>query len=147
MMANNEIGTIAPIAEIGRICSEYGIMFHTDATQCLGKMPIDVHSLNIHLMSMSGHKIYGPKGIGALYARARNPRANVVQQIDGGGHEHGMRSGTLNVPAIVGFARALEVAVQTMADESARITAFRDRLERELLAVEGARRNGYPSRG
>jgi cysteine desulfurase len=145
MMANNEIGTIAPIAEIGKLCSERGILFHADGTQFVGKFQIDVQAMNIHLMSISAHKMYGPKGIGALYVRGRNPRANVTQQIDGGGHEHGMRSGTLNVPAIVGFAKAVEIAVDTMADESVRIASFRDALESQLLAVEGSRRNGHPT--
>jgi Cysteine sulfinate desulfinase/cysteine desulfurase and related enzymes len=146
MMANNEIGTITPIAEIGNICLERGILFHTDATQCVGKIPIDVDSMNIHLMSMSAHKLYGPKGIGALYVRSKNPRAKVVEQMEGGGHERGMRSGTLNVPAIVGFGKAVEIAAQLNADESIRIAALRDRLEQRLLAVEGARRNGHPTK-
>ena len=142
MMANNEIGTLAPIAEIGKLCTERGILFHTDATQCVGKIPIDVQSMNIHLMSMSAHKLYGPKGIGALYVRGKNPRVKVAAQIDGGGHENGMRSGTLNVPAIVGLAKAVEIATQTMSDESRRIALLRDRLEHKLLTVNGARVNG-----
>ena len=143
MMANNEIGTIAPIREIGDICLERGILLHTDATQCMGKIPIDVQLLNIHCMSISAHKIYGPKGIGALYVRSKNPRVKIVQQMDGGGHEQGMRSGTLNVPAIVGFGKAVELAVRQNAEESVRIASFRDRLEEQLLAVEGARCNGH----
>ena len=145
MMANNEIGTIASIREIGGLCAERGILFHTDATQCVGKVPIDVQSMNIHLMSMSAHKLYGPKGIGALYVRSKNPRVTLTEQIGGGGHEHRMRSGTLNVPAIVGFAKAVEIATQNMADESARIAALRDTLERQLLLLEGACRNGHPT--
>ncbi|MGA9407183.1 MAG: aminotransferase class V-fold PLP-dependent enzyme [Bacteroidota bacterium] len=143
MMANNEIGTIAPIKEIGEICLERGILLHTDATQCMGKIPIDVQLLNIHCMSMSAHKIYGPKGIGALYVRSKNPRVKIVQQMDGGGHEQGVRSGTLNVPAIVGFAKAVELAARQNAVEPVRIAALRDRLEGQLLKVEGARCNGH----
>lgn len=145
MMANNEIGTLASVAEIGSLCSQQGIFFHTDATQCVGKIPIDVHSMNIHLMSMSAHKLYGPKGIGALYVRGKNPRVRITEQIGGGGHEHGMRSGTLNVPAIVGFAKAVEIAAQNMSDESARVASLRDTLEHQLLAIEGTRRNGHPT--
>ena len=145
MMANNEVGTIAPVKEIGSMCVERGILFHTDATQCIGKIPIDVQSMNIHLMSMSAHKLYGPKGIGALYVRSKNPRVKLTEQINGGGHENGMRSGTLNVPAIVGFAKALEIALQAMTDESARVASLRDSLESQLLAVAGTRRNGHPT--
>ncbi|MGA7161965.1 MAG: aminotransferase class V-fold PLP-dependent enzyme [Bacteroidota bacterium] len=143
MMANNEIGTLAPIKEIGQICLERGILLHTDATQSMGKTPIDVKSLNIHCMSISAHKIYGPKGIGALYVRNKNPRVRIVQQMDGGGHEGGMRSGTLNVPAIVGFAKAVELAAHQNAKESIRVAALRDRLEEQLLAIDGARCNGH----
>ena len=142
MMANNEIGTIAPINEIGDICLERGIILHTDATQCLGKVPIDVQLLNIHCMSISAHKIYGPKGIGALYVRSKNPRVKIIRQMEGGGHEHGMRSGTLNVPAIVGFAKAVELMARQYGKESVRIAALRDKLEEQLLVVEGARING-----
>jgi cysteine desulfurase len=144
MLANNEIGTIAPIAEIGRLCLERGVLLHSDATQALGKLVIDVRAMNIHLLSVSAHKIYGPKGIGALYVRARNPRVRVVQQQDGGGHEHGMRSGTLNVPAIAGFAKAVELASRELTDEANRIGGMRDRLESHFLSIEGARRNGHP---
>jgi cysteine desulfurase len=143
MMANNEIGTIAPLAEIGSICLERGIFLHTDATQCIGKLPIDVQLLNVHCMSISAHKVYGPKGIGALYVRSKNPRVKIIQQVEGGGHERGMRSGTLNVPAIVGFAKAIELAAQQHGEESTRIAALRDKLEEQLLSVEGARRNGH----
>ncbi len=143
MMANNEIGTIAPLAEIGSICLERGIFLHTDATQCIGKIPIDVELSNIHCMSFSAHKTYGPKGIGALYVRSKNPRVKIIQQMEGGGHEMGMRSGTLNVPAIVGFAKAVQLAAQQRAEESHRIAALRDKLEEQLLSVEGARRNGH----
>ncbi len=143
MMANNEIGTIAPLVEIGSICLERGILLHTDASQCIGKIPIDVRSMNVHCMSMSAHKIYGPKGIGALYVRSKNPRVNITQQVEGGGHEQGMRSGTLNVPAIVGFAKAVQLAAQMRGEEATRIAALRDKLEAQLLSVEGARRNGH----
>lgn len=146
MMANNEIGTLAPVAEIGKLCSERGILFHTDATQCVGKIPVDAQAMNIHLMSMSAHKLYGPKGIGVLYVRSKNPRVKVTEQIGGGGHENGMRSGTLNVPAIVGFAKAIEIATQNMPDESARVASLRDTLEHQLLAMEGTHRNGHPTR-
>ena len=143
MMANNEIGTIAPLAEIGSICLERGILLHTDAAQCIGKLPIDVQLLNVHCMSISAHKMYGPKGIGALYVRSKNPRVKIIQQVEGGGHERGMRSGTLNVPAIVGFAKAVRLAAEQHGEESARITSLRDKLEEQLLSVEGARRNGH----
>ncbi len=143
MMANNEIGTIAPLVEIGSICLERGILLHTDATQCIGRIPIDVQLLNVHCMSISAHKVYGPKGIGALYVRSKNPRVKIIQQMEGGGHEQGMRSGTLNVPAIVGFAKAVQLAAQQHGEESTRIAALRDKLEEQLLSVEGARRNGY----
>ncbi|HTR82339.1 MAG TPA: aminotransferase class V-fold PLP-dependent enzyme [Bacteroidota bacterium] len=145
MMANNEIGTLAPISEIGRLCLERGVLLHTDATQSLGKIPIDVQALNIHLMSMSAHKIYGPKGVGALYVRAQNPRVQLTQQMDGGGHERGMRSGTMNVPAIVGFGVAVEIACEEMTKESVRVGGLRDRLEKMLLSVDSASRNGHPS--
>ncbi len=145
MMANNEIGTIAPLAEIGSICLERGILLHTDAAQCMGKLPIDVQLLNIHCMSVSAHKVYGPKGIGALYVRSKNPRVKLIQQMDGGGHEQGMRSGTLNVPAIVGFAKAVQLSAQLYDEESTRIAALRDKLEEQLLSVEGSRRNGHRS--
>jgi len=146
MMANNEIGTIAPLVEIGKVCLERGILLHTDAAQCIGKIPIDVRLLNIHSMSLSAHKVYGPKGIGALYVRSKNPRVKIIQQMDGGGHEHGLRSGTLNVPAIVGFAEAVRLASEHYGVESARIAALRDRLEEILLSIEGARRNGHPAK-
>ena len=107
MFANNEIGVIQPIAEIGKLCHEKGILFHTDAVQAVGKIPVDVNAMNIDVLSLSGHKIYGPKGVGALYVRRRNPRVQIAAQMDGGGHERGMRSGTLNVPGIVGLGRGL----------------------------------------
>lgn len=118
MTANNEIGTIAPIAEIGRICRARGITFHTDATQAAGKIPIAVQPMLVDLMSFSAHKMYGPKGIGALYVRSSRPASRLVPQMDGGGHERGLRSGTLNVPAIVGFGSAAEIALREMAVEA-----------------------------
>ena len=132
MFANNEIGVIQPIEEIGKLCHERGVIFHTDAVQAVGKIPVDVQAMNIDVLSLSGHKIYGPKGVGALYVRRRNPRVQINAQIDGGGHERGMRSGTLNVPGIVGLGKACELSGQEMAEESARLTALRDRLKNKL---------------
>ena len=129
MAANNEIGVLLPIGEIGRLCHERGVLFHTDATQAVGKIPIDVEIMKIDLMSMSAHKMYGPKGVGALYVRRRNPRVQLAPIIDGGGHERGLRSGTLNVPGIVGFGKACEISMQEMAEESERLRALRDRLK------------------
>jgi cysteine desulfurase len=128
MLVNNEIGVIQPVAEIGRIARERGVLFHTDAVQAAGKLPVDVDALNVDLASLSAHKMYGPKGVGALYVRRKNPRVLVAPIIDGGGHERGMRSGTLNVPGIVGFGKAAEICRQEMAAESARVRALRDRL-------------------
>ncbi len=110
MIANNEIGVIQPVAEIGKICRQHNVIFHTDAVQAVGKIPVDVNAMNIDCLSLTGHKIYGPKGCGALYVRRRNPRVQISAQIDGGGHERGMRSGTLNVPGIVGLGKACEIA-------------------------------------
>lgn len=135
MYANNEIGVIQPVAEIGKICKEKGILFHCDAVQAIGKIPVNVITDNIDLMSISGHKIYGPKGVGALYVRRRNPRVQLTAQIDGGGHERGMRSGTLNVPGIVGLGKACELAQKEMAEESVRMAAMRDRLRDKLMAA------------
>lgn len=128
MAANNEIGTIAPIAEIGKICKETGILFHTDATQAVGKILIDVKRMNIDLMSFSAHKMYGPKGIGALYIRHEVPHLKVVAQMDGGGHERGYRSGTLNVPGIAGFGEAARTAISEMQLEAVRVKSLRDHL-------------------
>ena len=132
MAANNEIGVLQPIAEIGKLCHEKNVLFHTDAVQAVGKVPIDVIADNIDVLSLSGHKIYGPKGVGALYVRRRNPRVQIAAQIDGGGHERGMRSGTLNVPGIVGLGKACEIAQQEMKAEAAHLTALRDRLKNKL---------------
>jgi cysteine desulfurase len=132
MFANNEIGVIQPIAEIGKICHDRGVVFHTDAVQALGKVPVDVNTMNIDLLSLSGHKIYGPKGCGALYVRRRNPRVQLSAQIDGGGHERGMRSGTLNVPGIVGLGKACEIARAEMAEEATKLTKLRDKLKTKL---------------
>jgi cysteine desulfurase len=134
MYANNEIGVIQPIAEIGKICKETGILFHCDGVQAVGKVPVNVIQDNIDLLSLSGHKIYGPKGVGALYVRRRNPRVQLTAQMDGGGHERGMRSGTLNVPGIVGLGEACALCRKEMAEESARLRALRDKLKDRLAA-------------
>ena len=126
MYANNEIGVIQPIAEIGKLCHEKGVIFHTDAVQAVGKIPVNVQTENIDLLSMTAHKIYGPKGVGALYVRRRNPRVQLTEQINGGGHERGMRSGTLNVPGIVGLGKACEIAGAEMETEAARLKELRD---------------------
>jgi cysteine desulfurase len=132
MTANNEIGVIQPIAEIGAIAAEKGVLFHTDAVQAVGKVPFDVNALRVHMASISAHKMYGPKGVGALYVRRRSPRVLLTPIIEGGGHERGMRSGTLNVPGIVGFGKAAELCRLEMAEESARVLALRERLNRRL---------------
>jgi len=132
MTANNEIGVIQPIAEIGAIAKEKGILFHTDGVQAVGKVPFDVTSLKVDLVSISGHKIYGPKGVGALYVRRRNPRVLLAEQISGGGHERGMRSGTLNVPGIVGLGKAAQLCQQDMEKDTARLRNLRDRLNEQL---------------
>jgi len=129
MYANNEIGVVQPIAEIGKIAKEKGIFFHVDGVQAVGKIPVDVQKDNIDLLSISAHKLYGPKGVGALYVRRRNPRVQLAAIIDGGGHERGMRSGTLNVTGIVGFGKACELCQNEMAEESARLSRLRDRLK------------------
>jgi cysteine desulfurase len=133
MAANNEIGTFQPIQEIGRLAKEKGVIFHTDATQAVGKIPLHVEECGIDLLSLTAHKMYGPKGIGALYVRASHPRVKLHSIIDGGGHERGMRSGTLNVAGIVGLGRACELAQKEMAVESERVTALRERLKERLL--------------
>ncbi len=132
MYANNEIGVIQPVQEIGKLCHERGILFHTDAVQAVGKIPVSVLTDNIDVLSMTAHKIYGPKGVGALYVRRRNPRVQITEQINGGGHERGMRSGTLNVPGIVGLGMACEIAQKEMAAETARLTEMRDYLKNKF---------------
>src|SRR6059036_2020061 len=132
MYANNEIGVIQPIAEIGRVCRERGVMFHTDGVQAFGKVPVNVNKDNIDLMSITAHKIYGPKGVGALYVRRRNPRVQLTAQMDGGGHERGMRSGTLNTAGIVGFGEAAAICQREMAEESKRLAHLRDKLKNKL---------------
>jgi len=132
MYANNEIGVVQPIREIGKICHEAGVLFHTDAVQAVGKIPVDVQGDNIDVLSLSAHKIYGPKGVGALYVRRRNPRVQITEQINGGGHERGMRSGTLNVPGIVGLGKACEIAGAEMAAEGERERELRDYLRQKL---------------
>lgn len=146
MAANNEIGTIAPVAEIGAISEKYGVLFHTDAAQAVGHIPMDVKAMNIHLMSMSAHKIYGPKGIGALYRRKSNPRAQMEPLFYGGGHERGLRSGTLNVPAIVGFGKALEIAHYGMVQEYMRFSNWTQMILHRLeTALGDVFLNGHPN--
>jgi cysteine desulfurase len=128
MFANNEIGTVQPVAEIGRLCKEKGVIFHTDATQAFGKVPVDVQEMGIDLLSVSAHKLYGPKGVGALFVRRKGPRVRCEPVLHGGGHERGMRSGTLNVPGIVGLGAAAEIAQREMSEEAERIAGLRDRL-------------------
>src|SRR6201995_1929350 len=134
MFANNEIGVVQPVAEIGKLCRERNVIFHTDGVQAVGKIPVDVNNMNIDVLSLSGHKIYGPKGVGALYVRRRNPRVQISEQINGGGHERGMRSGTLNVPGIVGLGKACEISGQEMAAEAERLSKLRDKLKDKLLS-------------
>lgn len=142
MYGNNEIGVVQPIREISAIAKKYGVLFFTDATQAVGKIPVDVIEDGIDLMAFSAHKMYGPKGVGALYVRRKNPRVKVTAQIDGGGHERGMRSGTMNVPGIVGFGKACELCMNEMEAEAARLSKMRDRLEKGLLELEEAYVNG-----
>ncbi len=142
MYANNEIGYIQPVAEIGKICKEKGVLFHTDGVQAVGKIPVNVIADNIDLMSITAHKLYGPKGVGALYVRRKGPRVQLTAQMDGGGHERGMRSGTLNVPGIVGLGEACALAQKEMPEESARLRALRDRLHAKLATIEESYVNG-----
>src|SRR5947209_6207824 len=134
MYANNEIGVIQPVAEIGKICREKGVLFHTDGVQAIGKVPVDVNRDNIDLMSITAHKLYGPKGVGALYVRRKNPRVQLTAQMDGGGHERGMRSGTLNVPGIVGLGEACAICHREMPEETKRLQYLRDKLRNKLEA-------------
>jgi cysteine desulfurase len=146
MAANNEIGTIQPVGAIGRLCKEKGVLFHTDAVQVIGKVPVDVEEMGIDLLSLSGHKIYGPKGIGALYVRKKDPRVRLEPQIDGGGHERGMRSGTLPVPLIVGIGKACEIAKAEMPEETKRTFALRERLRNGIMGqLPESYLNGHPT--
>lgn len=142
MYANNEIGTVMPVKEISAIAKKHGVLVFSDATQGVGKVPVDVNKDGIDLMAFSAHKMYGPKGVGALYVRRKNPRVKVTAQIDGGGHERGMRSGTLNVPGIVGFGKACEICLNEMEEETARVSKLRDKLQTELLKIEESYLNG-----
>jgi len=150
MWANNETGVIQPMKEIGEICAKKGVLFMSDATQAVGKIPVDPKALGIHLMAFTGHKMYGPKGVGALFVNRKNPRVKVTSQMDGGGHERGMRSGTLNVPGIVGFGKAAELAKNEMADDAIRLSKLRDKLENafkenlEEVYVNGSVENRMP---
>ncbi|MBN3891079.1 MAG: aminotransferase class V-fold PLP-dependent enzyme [Nostoc sp. JL31] len=144
MAANNEIGVLQPLAEIGEMCRDRDIIFHSDAAQAIGKIPLDVQAMKIDLMSLTAHKVYGPKGIGALYVRRRDPRVQLAPQQHGGGHERGMRSGTLYTPQIVGFGKAIEIALAEQATETQRLTQLRQRLWEQLSQVEGIHLNGHP---
>ncbi|MDP6180726.1 MAG: aminotransferase class V-fold PLP-dependent enzyme, partial [Desulfatiglandales bacterium] len=146
MAANNEIGTIHPVKEIGQIAKEKGILFHCDATQGVGKIPMDAEKLGIDLLSLSAHKIHGPKGIGALYVRSKRPKVRLSPMMDGGGHEREMRSGTLNVPGTVGLGKACQIAGQEMKEETPRLTRLRDRLKAGILAkLDDIYLNGHPT--
>ncbi|WP_317047147.1 IscS subfamily cysteine desulfurase [Taibaiella soli] len=142
MYGNNEVGVIQPVREISAIARKHGVLFFTDATQAVGKIPVDVLADGIDLMTFSGHKMYGPKGVGALYVRRKNPRVKVTAQMDGGGHERGMRSGTLNVPGIVGLGKACEICMNEMEEEGKRLSILRDKLQNGLMALEEAYVNG-----
>jgi cysteine desulfurase len=143
MAANNEIGVIQSLADIGAMCHDRQVFFHSDAAQAIAKIPLDVEAMHIDLMSLTAHKVYGPKGIGALYVRRRNPRVNLVPQLHGGGHERGMRSGTLYTPQIVGFAKAVTLGLAELASESQRIMQLRDRLWQQLQVLDGIHLNGH----
>jgi len=143
MYANNEIGTVNPMREISTICRKHGVLVMTDGVQAVGKIPVDVNKDGIDLMAFTAHKMYGPKGVGALYVRRKNPRVKVTAQMDGGGHERSMRSGTLNVPGIVGFGKACEVCMHEMQADTERIVKLRDRLENGLMQVEESYLNGH----
>lgn len=144
MAANNEIGVLQPITEIGQICRDRQILFHSDAAQAIGKIPLDVMAMHIDLLSLTAHKIYGAKGIGALYVRRRNPRVNLAPQLHGGGHERGMRSGTLYTPQIVGFAKALEIAIATQSEEQHHALTLRQHLWHRLSELDNIMLNGHP---
>jgi len=147
MFANNEIGTIQSMAELGKLAKEKGIIFHTDATQAVGKIPVDVEAMGVDLLSATAHMLYGPKGVGALYVRRKSPRVRIAPMVDGGGHERGMRSGTVPVPLVVGFGKAAEISREVMAEEGKRLAALRDRLQEQILAeVDEAYVNGHPER-
>jgi len=147
MVANNEIGTIQPVAELGKLAKEKGIIFHTDATQAVGKIPVDVEAMGIDLLSATAHMLYGPKGVGALYVRRKSPRVRLAPMVDGGGHERGMRSGTVPVPLVVGFGKAAEICREVMGEESKRLAALRDRLQEQIVSkVDEAYVNGHPDR-
>jgi cysteine desulfurase len=143
MAANNEIGVLQPLATIGEICHEHQVLFHTDAAQAIGKIPLNVIDMHVDLMSLTAHKIYGPKGIGALYVRRRNPRVQVAPQLHGGGHERGMRSGTLATPQIVGFARVIAIALESQPNEQNRILSLRQSLWQQLQQIDGIHLNGH----
>jgi cysteine desulfurase len=146
MAANNEVGTINPTAEIGRLCHERGIVFHTDAAQAVGKIPLDVRACRVDLLSISAHKFYGPKGIGALSVRRRDPQVRLEPQIDGGGHERGFRSGTIAVPLVVGLGAAIELATRELQEESRRLLELRERLHQRIAArLPGIKLNGHPT--
>ncbi len=145
MYANNEIGVVQPVKEISAIAKKHGALFFTDAVQAVGKIPVDVNADGIDLMAFTAHKMYGPKGVGALYVRRKNPRVKVTAQVDGGGHERGMRSGTLNVPGIVGFGKACELARLEMAADTERISKLRDKLENALKVIDESYVNGNPA--
>ena len=145
MYANNEIGVVQPVKEIGAIAKKHGALFFTDAVQAVGKIPVDVNADGIDIMAFTAHKMYGPKGVGALYVRRKNPRVKVTAQMDGGGHERGMRSGTLNVPGIVGFGKAAEIARTDMAADTERISKLRDKLENALKQIDESYVNGNPA--
>jgi cysteine desulfurase len=145
MLANNEIGTIHPLAEVGRIAKRHGVLFHSDATQGVGKIPVGVDAIGVDLLSLSAHKIYGPKGVGALYLRSKDPRVRIAPLVEGGGQERGLRSGTLNVPGIVGLGRACEIAGAVMAEEAKRLAVLRDRLQQTLTReLDHVTLNGHP---
>jgi cysteine desulfurase len=145
MAANNEIGVLQPLVEIGAICRDHHVLFHTDAAQAIGKISLDVEAMKIDILSMTAHKVYGPKGIGALYVKRRHPRVKLTPQLHGGGHERGMRSGTLYPPQIVGFAKAVEIGLAEQATETARLTELRQQLWQHLSQLDGIHLNGHPT--